>query len=38
VALAWVRADEKKTLEHVEWSILIFFAAWKFLERKPHES
>lgn len=27
VALVWVRPDVKKTLEHVEWSVLIFFAA-----------
>jgi Na+/H+ antiporter NhaD/arsenite permease-like protein len=27
VALVWVRPDVKKTLEHIEWSVLIFFAA-----------
>ena len=27
VALLWVRPDVKKTLQHIEWSILIFFAA-----------
>jgi Na+/H+ antiporter NhaD/arsenite permease-like protein len=27
VALVWVRPDVKKTLEHVEWSVLLFFAA-----------
>jgi Na+/H+ antiporter NhaD/arsenite permease-like protein len=27
VALVWVRPNVKKTLEHVEWSVLIFFAA-----------
>jgi Na+/H+ antiporter NhaD/arsenite permease-like protein len=27
VALVWVRPDIKKTLEHIEWSVLIFFAA-----------
>jgi Na+/H+ antiporter NhaD/arsenite permease-like protein len=27
VALIWVRPDIKKTLEHIEWSVLIFFAA-----------
>ena len=27
VALVWVRPDVKKTLEHVEWSVLIFFTA-----------
>ncbi len=26
-ALVWVRPDVKKTLAHVEWSVLIFFAA-----------
>jgi Na+/H+ antiporter NhaD/arsenite permease-like protein len=27
IALAWVRPDMKKTLAHIEWSVLIFFAA-----------
>jgi Na+/H+ antiporter NhaD/arsenite permease-like protein len=27
VALIWVRPDVKKTLQHIEWSVLIFFAA-----------
>jgi Na+/H+ antiporter NhaD/arsenite permease-like protein len=27
VALVWVRPDVKTTLEHIEWSVLIFFAA-----------
>ena len=27
VALLWVQPDVKKTLQHVEWSVLIFFAA-----------
>jgi Na+/H+ antiporter NhaD/arsenite permease-like protein len=27
LALIWVRPDVKKTLEHVEWSVLIFFAS-----------
>jgi Na+/H+ antiporter NhaD/arsenite permease-like protein len=27
VALVWVRPDVKKTLEHIEWSVLLFFAA-----------
>ncbi len=26
-ALIWVRPEVKKTLEHVEWSVLLFFAA-----------
>jgi Na+/H+ antiporter NhaD/arsenite permease-like protein len=27
VALVWVQPDVKKTLEHIEWSVLLFFAA-----------
>jgi Na+/H+ antiporter NhaD/arsenite permease-like protein len=27
LALLWVRPDVKRTLEHIEWSVLIFFAA-----------
>jgi Na+/H+ antiporter NhaD/arsenite permease-like protein len=27
VALVWIRPDVKKTLGHIEWSVLIFFAA-----------
>jgi len=27
VALVWVRPDMKKMFEHIEWSVLIFFAA-----------
>jgi Na+/H+ antiporter NhaD/arsenite permease-like protein len=27
VALAWVRPDVEETLKHVEWSVLLFFAA-----------
>lgn len=27
VALIWVRPDVNKTLQHIEWSVLIFFAA-----------
>ncbi len=27
IALVWVRPDMKKTLAHVEWSVLIFFSA-----------
>ncbi len=27
VALVWIRPDIRKTLEHIEWSVLVFFAA-----------